>query len=93
MKYPVDVQNEWLKKLLAQAQHTEWGKRYEFGSIQNFVFIVPVLKSLRNIKFLFAAIVSKGLPGNILNRFSVSIPIIVPDATYCCHRGNIFNVS
>ena len=36
MKYPVDVQNEWLKKLMFQAQNTEWGKRYEFSSINNF---------------------------------------------------------
>ena len=26
MKYPHDVQNEWFKKLIAEAKETEWGK-------------------------------------------------------------------
>lgn len=35
MKYPQDVQNELLKKLLLTAQHTEVGKKYYFSSISN----------------------------------------------------------
>ena len=33
MKYPHEVQSEWLRKLLATARNTEWGKRYDFKSI------------------------------------------------------------
>ncbi len=33
MKYPHDVQREWLKKLLHSARDTEWGQKYEFKSI------------------------------------------------------------
>ncbi|MCC7050768.1 MAG: GH3 auxin-responsive promoter family protein, partial [Bacteroidia bacterium] len=36
IKYPHEVQNEWLKKLLQTAETTEWGKRYEFSSIINY---------------------------------------------------------
>ncbi|RMG82091.1 MAG: hypothetical protein D6707_03585 [Bacteroidetes bacterium] len=36
VKYPIDVQNEWLNKLLRTAQNTEWGKRYDFKSIKNY---------------------------------------------------------
>lgn len=35
MKYPHEVQYEWFEKLLSTARHTEWGKRYEFHSIQS----------------------------------------------------------
>jgi hypothetical protein len=35
MKYPIDVQNELLKKLTYTAANTEWGKRYEFSSIDH----------------------------------------------------------
>ena len=34
MRYPHEVQAEWLRKLLANARATEWGKRYDFKSIQ-----------------------------------------------------------
>ena len=34
MKYPHEVQVEWLKKLLTQARYTDWGKQYDFKSIQ-----------------------------------------------------------
>lgn len=34
-KYPIDVQNEWLKKLLATAGNTEYGQKYQFSSIQS----------------------------------------------------------
>jgi hypothetical protein len=33
MKYPHEVQSEWLRKLLATARNTEWGKHYDFKSI------------------------------------------------------------
>ena len=35
MKYPVEVQNEWLDRLLATAYKTEWGKTYDFRSIKS----------------------------------------------------------
>lgn len=35
MKYPVDVQNELLKKLIQTASHTEWGKKYEYNTIDS----------------------------------------------------------
>ncbi|MFH1937205.1 MAG: GH3 auxin-responsive promoter family protein [Bacteroidota bacterium] len=35
LKYPHEVQREWLKKLLQAAQGTEWGRTYEFKSIQS----------------------------------------------------------
>jgi len=33
LKYPHDVQREWLKKLLQSARDTEWGQRHEFKSV------------------------------------------------------------
>jgi len=35
MKYPYDVQNEWMKKLVTSAKDTEWGQMYDFKSISN----------------------------------------------------------
>jgi hypothetical protein len=35
IKYPVDVQNELLQKLLYQAKDTEWGRKFDFNSIIN----------------------------------------------------------
>lgn len=35
VKYPHDVQNEWLKKLLTSAKDTEWGKKYDYSTITN----------------------------------------------------------
>lgn len=34
MKYPFDVQHETLRKLLTAAKETEWGKKYDYASIQ-----------------------------------------------------------
>jgi hypothetical protein len=34
-KYPHEVQQEWLKRLLSNAEDTEWGQRYEFKSIES----------------------------------------------------------
>lgn len=33
MKYPLDVQEEWLHSLISSAQNTEWGKLYDYKSI------------------------------------------------------------
>ncbi len=33
MKYPLDVQQEWLNSLVTSAQNTEWGKMYDYKSI------------------------------------------------------------
>lgn len=35
MKYPHDVQNEWLERLISTAKDTEWGKRYGYGDIDH----------------------------------------------------------
>jgi hypothetical protein len=35
LKYPLEVQEEWRKKLLLRAKDTEWGKRYDFASMQS----------------------------------------------------------
>ncbi|MHC1706219.1 MAG: GH3 auxin-responsive promoter family protein [Bacteroidales bacterium] len=36
MKYPHDVQQEWLRKLLSAAKNTEYGRRFDFASVSNF---------------------------------------------------------
>ena len=36
IKYPHDVQDELLKKLLQSARNTEFGKKYDFASIDNY---------------------------------------------------------
>ncbi len=36
MKYPHEVQNEWLEKLLEKGKNTEYGKKYDFKSIKNY---------------------------------------------------------
>ena len=35
MKYPDDVQNEWLVKLTQSAKDTEWGKKHDYKNIFN----------------------------------------------------------
>lgn len=45
MKYPLDVQDEWLQNLIASAENTEWGKLYDYKSIltlQQFKERVPI---------------------------------------------------
>ncbi|MGB4654175.1 MAG: GH3 auxin-responsive promoter family protein [Bacteroidales bacterium] len=47
LKYPDEVQKEWLQKLLQSGSNTEWGKKYDYSSINNFsdyVNRVPVSK-------------------------------------------------
>jgi len=36
MKYPDDVQDEWMRKLLRAAKDTEFGKKYKFSSIETY---------------------------------------------------------
>ena len=36
IKYPIDVQQEVLKKLLIKSKDTEIGKQYDFNSIKNY---------------------------------------------------------
>ena len=36
VKYPVDVQNDELKKLIQIAKNTEIGKKYDFSTINNY---------------------------------------------------------
>lgn len=36
MKYPHEVQEEWLKKLINAAKDTEWGKFYNYKNITNY---------------------------------------------------------
>ena len=33
IKYPLDVQEEWLHSLISSAANTEWGKKYDYRSI------------------------------------------------------------
>lgn len=33
IKYPLDVQEEWLHTLISSAENTEWGKKYDYKSI------------------------------------------------------------
>lgn len=35
LKYPHDVQAEWLWKLINSAQNTEWGRKYDYKTINN----------------------------------------------------------
>ena len=45
MKYPHEVQEEWFKKLIGTAKDTEWGKKYEYNSVQSvktFTERVPI---------------------------------------------------
>jgi len=34
-KYPVEVQEEWLRKLISSAKDTEWGEKYNYKSIKS----------------------------------------------------------
>ena len=35
-KYPHEVQEEWLKKLIENGKKTDFGKQYGFENIQNY---------------------------------------------------------
>ena len=36
IKYPIDVQSEWLLNLIKDAKNTEYGKKYNFSAIKNY---------------------------------------------------------
>jgi hypothetical protein len=36
MKYPCEVQEELLRKLISTAEHTQWGEHFDYQSIDNF---------------------------------------------------------
>lgn len=36
IKYPGEVQLEWLRKLLRMSKGTEWGKKFDFSSLQSY---------------------------------------------------------
>lgn len=36
MKYPHEVQREWLRKLIQSARETEWGRKFSFRSIDTY---------------------------------------------------------
>lgn len=36
MKYPHEMQREWLRKLVQSAMETEWGKKFSFRSIETY---------------------------------------------------------
>lgn len=36
MKYPHDVQEEWFRRLIEQARYTEWGKKYDYSTIETY---------------------------------------------------------
>ncbi|MBW7846898.1 MAG: GH3 auxin-responsive promoter family protein [Bacteroidales bacterium] len=36
IKYPHEVQEEWLRRLIHQGKTTEWGKKYDYKSIQSY---------------------------------------------------------
>ncbi|HOI00514.1 MAG TPA: GH3 auxin-responsive promoter family protein, partial [Bacteroidales bacterium] len=45
LKFPHDVQTEWFRRLIHDAQDTEWGQRYDFRSlerVEDFRERVPV---------------------------------------------------
>ena len=35
-KYPHEVQEEWLQKLIDNGKNTDFGKQYDFENIQNY---------------------------------------------------------
>ncbi|MEE1884036.1 GH3 auxin-responsive promoter family protein [Pedobacter flavus] len=45
IKYPIDVQEEWIHNLIASASQTEWGRKYDYKSIftvEQFKERVPI---------------------------------------------------
>lgn len=36
VKYPLEVQEEWFKRLIQQGKNTEWGKKHDFKSIHTY---------------------------------------------------------
>lgn len=36
LKYPIDVQKEWMLNLLKEAANTEYGEKFNFSEIKNY---------------------------------------------------------
>lgn len=36
LKYPVEVQEDWRKKLIQKAKDTEWGRQFDYSGIRNY---------------------------------------------------------
>ena len=47
MKYPNEVQNEGLRKLISSAQNTEWGQKYNYAAIESVQEFKEKVSSVR----------------------------------------------
>ena len=61
-KYPLDVQNEELKKLIQISKNTEFGKQYEFSSIDSYETFNERIPSFTYEEFF--PIINKTINGN-----------------------------
>ena len=61
-KYPLDVQNEELKKLIQNSKNTEYGKQYEFSSIDNYETFSERIPSFTYEEYF--PIINKTINGN-----------------------------
>ena len=61
-KYPLDVQNEELKKLIRISKNTEFGKQYEFSSIDNYKTFAERVPSFTYEEYF--PIINKTINGN-----------------------------
>ena len=61
-KYPLDVQNEELKKLIQISKNTEFGKQYEFSSIDSYETFKERIPSFTYEEFF--PIINKTINGN-----------------------------
>ena len=61
-KYPLDVQNEELKKLIQISKNTEFGKQYEFSSIDSYETFKDRIPSFTYEEFF--PIINKTINGN-----------------------------
>ena len=61
-KYPLDVQNEELKKLIQISKNTEFGKQYEFSSIDNYETFSERIPSFTYEEYF--PIINKTINGN-----------------------------
>ncbi len=102
IKYPIDVQNEVLSKLLDEAQNTEWGLKYDFKTIdcyQKFAERIPVsnyeqlypeierlLKGEKNILWP-GAIDWFAKSSGTTNAASKFIPVTVASLEDCHYKG------
>ena len=61
-KYPLDVQNEELKKLIQISKNTEFGKQYEFSSIDSYETFAERIPSFTYEEYF--PIINKTINGN-----------------------------